>query len=85
MADMNFKCTTEHCPFRGIFSAEGVVHCTAPGCEDRTVPTCSDCCWYEGYSWICYNGQSEHSLDFTDPEDTCPKWRAQLPKEEYDD
>lgn len=39
--------------------------------EDKT---CSTCCWYGAFSWVCFNGMSEHRADFTDPEDSCQWW-----------
>lgn len=39
---------------------------------------CSNCRWYDGFSWVCFNGCSERAADFTDPEDTCPAWEAEI-------
>ena len=33
--------------------------------------TCCTCRWHEGYTWVCFNGNSPNRADFTDPEDTC--------------
>lgn len=40
--------------------------------------TCCNCCWHDAFSWVCFNGGSERAADFTDPEDTCPAWKAKL-------
>ena len=29
---------------------------------------CSTCAWHDGYTWVCFNGNSEYRADFTDPE-----------------
>ena len=29
---------------------------------------CSTCAWHDSFSWVCFNGLSEHRADFTDPE-----------------
>lgn len=72
---MSFYCTAENCPVREIFGTEDVVRCTAKDCKDRTeTPSCSTCKWHDGFSWVCFNGLSEHRADFTDPEDCCEKW-----------
>lgn len=31
---------------------------------------------HEGYTWICFNGESPNCADMTDPEDTCEYWEA---------
>lgn len=38
--------------------------------------TCSTCRWYEDYQGVCYNGDSPHRADFTDPEDGCEHWEG---------
>lgn len=38
--------------------------------------TCCTCRWHEGYTWVCFNGDSPNCADFTDPEDTCECWEA---------
>ena len=42
---------------------------------------CFTCAWHDNFSWVCFNGNSEHRADFTDPEDSCPVWegREDLP------
>lgn len=37
---------------------------------------CCTCCWHEGYTWVCFNGNSPNRADFTDPEDTCEYWEV---------
>ncbi len=32
---------------------------------------CFTCAWHDNFSWVCFNGNSEHRADFTDPEDSC--------------
>ena len=38
--------------------------------------TCCTCRWHEGYTWVCFNGNSPNRADFTDPEDTCECWEV---------
>lgn len=37
---------------------------------------CCTCRWHEGYTWICFNGESPNCADMTDPEATCECWEA---------
>ncbi len=37
---------------------------------------CFTCAWHDNFSWVCFNGNSEHRADFTDPEDSCPVWEG---------
>lgn len=37
--------------------------------------SCSTCAWHDRFSWVCFNGLSEHRADFTDPEDNCRFWQ----------
>ncbi len=37
---------------------------------------CCTCRWHEGYTWVCFNGNSPNRADFTDPENTCECWEA---------
>lgn len=37
---------------------------------------CCTCRWHEGYTWICFNGESPNCADMTDPENTCECWEA---------
>lgn len=73
---MNFYCTAEKCPCMGIiqFGNNKIVRCTAHNCEDRVEPSCGSCRWHDAFSWVCFNGRSEHRADFTDPEDSCKEW-----------
>jgi hypothetical protein len=41
---------------------------------------CSTCAWHDGYTWVCFNGNSEYRADFTDPENTCPAWEERKSK-----
>lgn len=43
---------------------------------------CSTCAWHDSFSWVCFNGLSEHRADFTDPENTCREWKER--KDEND-
>ena len=36
--------------------------------------SCATCDWYEDYQGVCFNGDSPHRADFTDPEDFCEFW-----------
>lgn len=45
---------------------------TAPTMENA----CCTCRWHEGYTWICFNGESPNCADMTDPENTCECWEA---------
>ena len=38
--------------------------------------TCSTCRWYEDYQGVCFNGDSEHCADFTEPADGCKCWEG---------
>ena len=38
--------------------------------------TCCTCRWHEGYTWICFNGESPNCANMTDPEDTCECWEV---------
>ncbi len=37
--------------------------------------TCSTCDYFEQYSWVCCNGDSENCADFVDEDDCCPHWK----------
>ena len=37
--------------------------------------TCRTCAWHDGFSWVCFNGESEHRADFTLDDQTCPYWQ----------
>lgn len=73
---MNFYCTAEHCSCMGIkqFSDGKAIRCTAESCKNKSEPSCCSCRWHDAFSWVCFNGQSEHRADFTDPEDSCKEW-----------
>lgn len=38
--------------------------------------TCATCDWYEDFQGVCFNGDSEHRADFTEPEDGCECWEG---------
>lgn len=40
------------------------------------VSSCSTCKWYEDFQGVCFNGDSEHRVDFTGPEDGCEEWET---------
>ena len=44
--------------------------------------TCCTCRWHDPFSWVCFNGYSEHRADFTDPECSCPVWERRKEKDE---
>lgn len=43
---------------------------------------CCTCAWHDGYTWVCFNGNSEYRADFTDPENTCPAWEERKEQNE---
>jgi hypothetical protein len=49
---------------------------------EHSEENCSTCAWHDSFSWVCFNGLSEHRADFTDPENTCPEWKER--KDEND-
>lgn len=73
---MDIYCTTKHCSCMGIkqFSAGKAIRCTAESCKNKSEPSCGSCRWHDAFSWVCFNGLSEHPADFTDPEDNCKEW-----------
>ncbi len=36
--------------------------------------TCETCKWHDDFSWVCFNGESPHCADFTDPDLSCKEW-----------
>ena len=38
----------------------------------------TNCCatwrWYEDFQGVCFNGDSPHCADFTDPKQRCREW-----------
>lgn len=32
---------------------------------------CKNCKYHDDFSWVCFNGESEHRGDFTDDDDSC--------------
>ena len=49
----------------------------APTASERRPPMtkrCSACAWYEDYQGVCFNGDSPHCADFTDPDQRCREW-----------
>lgn len=47
-----------------------------------TEKECFTCAWHDNFSWVCFNGNSEHRADFTDPEDSCPVWEGREDSDE---
>lgn len=48
-------------------------------CAERT---CANCEYHEGFSWVCFNGDSPHVADFTNNADTCTAWSQKAQKAE---
>lgn len=46
--------------------------------------SCATCDWYEDYQGVCFNGDSPHCADFTDPEDVCEFWEERGNNEIYE-
>lgn len=46
---------------------------------------CFTCAWHDNFSWVCFNGNSEHRADFTDPEDSCPVWEGREDSDEKEE
>lgn len=38
--------------------------------------TCRTCAYHDSFSWVCFNGESEHRADITMKEQTCRFWSA---------
>lgn len=53
-------------------------HVTIPGAhaahEAATAETCATCAWYEAFQGVCFNGDSPHCADFTEPNQRCGEW-----------
>lgn len=43
--------------------------------REETLATCCTCFWHEGYTWVCFNGESENCAEVTDPESGCECWK----------
>ena len=43
---------------------------------------CETCDWYEDYQGVCFNGDSPHCADFTEPEDCCEEWEGRKLEDE---
>lgn len=39
--------------------------------------SCCTCFWHEGYTWICFNGESLNCAEVTDPENGCECWKSE--------
>lgn len=37
---------------------------------------CSNCRWFETYTGVCCNGDSEHRADFRSKTDYCDRWEC---------
>lgn len=35
---------------------------------------CKSCKWHDDFTAVCFNGDSEYRADFTDDDESCPKW-----------
>nr|DAM25679.1 MAG TPA: hypothetical protein [Caudoviricetes sp.] len=35
---------------------------------------CKDCRKHDGFTWVCFNGDSEHCADFRCLDDSCECW-----------
>lgn len=35
---------------------------------------CENCKKHDDFTWVCFNGDSEHCADFTEPECCCEYW-----------
>ena len=35
---------------------------------------CKTCKWYEDFQGVCFNGDSPHCADFTEPNRRCREW-----------
>lgn len=35
---------------------------------------CATCAWYEDFQGVCFNGDSPHCADFTEPDQRCGEW-----------
>lgn len=35
---------------------------------------CATCVWYEDFNGVCFNGDSPHCADFTQPDQRCIEW-----------
>ena len=46
---------------------------------------CSTCAWHDNFSWVCFDGLSEHRADFTDPENTCHEWKERKDEDEKEE
>ena len=43
------------------------------------IECCATCRWYEDFQGVCFNGDSEHRADFTEPDDGCERWGEHTP------
>lgn len=37
---------------------------------------CKNCRKHDDFTWVCFNGDSEHCADFTEPECYCEFWEG---------
>ncbi len=44
--------------------------------ENGMKRNCGSCVWYEDFQGVCFNGDSPHCADFTEPDTTCPAWKG---------
>ena len=38
---------------------------------------CGFCKWWDGFTWICCNGDSEECAGETWPDQSCPQWEGE--------
>lgn len=50
--------------------------------REETLATCCTCFWHEGYTWVCFNGESENCAEVTDPESGCECWKERKDDDE---
>lgn len=75
--------TFKHCPECG---AKVTSHKSCEFCRWHLQDgTCFTCAWHDNFSWVCFNGNSEHRADFTDPEDSCPAWEGREDSDEKEE
>lgn len=62
-------------------------HSNHPGglCEHSVCVAEAAMEWHDNFSWACFNGNSEHRADFTDPEDSCPVWEGREDSDEKEE
>ena len=59
---------------RRIEGAYGLPNGELEGSFAEDPRCCSSRNWYEDFSGVCFNGDSENAADFMDPEACCGEW-----------